>query len=281
MQKNGWNGRYHFRQIFSVNSRKGQVTLFIIIALLIVGILIFLLLWPTIKKGFVQEVSPEEYLKACTEQHVKEVVELVGKRGGSVNPGHAVSFQGEKIEYLCYTNEYYKTCVMQQPLLKQHVEYEIVNYVKPKVEECVQSLKGELEKRGYVVSSKRPDVSVSILPKNVHVDLKLGMSVTKDQTRSYDALRVSVKSPIYDLIMISGSILNYEAHYGDADPLAYMFYYPNLKVQKLKQEDGTKIYILQDRDSLQEFRFASRSLSWPAGYTGGVDTLALYPGREG
>ncbi len=259
--------------------RKGQITLFVIVALLIVGIVLVLLLWPSIKTTFVKEINPEAYVRSCTEQYVGEAIDLASKRGGSIEPVHTVSFQGERIEYLCYTNEYYKTCVMQQPLLKQHVEYEVVNYIKPKVEGCVQSLKGEMEKRGYGFSSKRPDVSVSILPKNVNVNVKLDMRITKDTTTTYDTVKVNVKNPIYDLVMIAGSILNFEARYGDADPLGYMFYYPNLKVQKIKQDDGTKIYILQDRDSGQTFQFASRSLSWPAGYTG-VDNLALYPGRK-
>lgn len=260
------------------NLKKGQVTLFIIIALLIVAAVLAFLLWPTIKKIVVKEINPEDYMKSCTESSVQEAVDLAAKRGGSINPNFAVSFQGEKIEYLCYTNKYYETCVMQQPLLKQHLEYEIANYIKPKIEECANSLKSELEKRGYAVSYNRPDVSLSIVPKKINVNIGMEMSITKDKTSTYNDMSVNVNSPIYDLVMVAGSILNFEARVGDSDPLAYMFYYPNLKVEKLKQEDGTKIYILQDRESGQEFWFASRSLSWPPGYAG-VDNLALYPGR--
>lgn len=275
MQKEGYERSLLRARI----GRKAQITLFVIVALLIVGIVLVLLLWPTIRTSFVKEINPEEYIRTCTSQYVEEAIDLSSRRGGSIEPVHTVSFQGQQVEYLCYTNDYYKTCVMQQPLLKQHVEYEVVNYVKPKVEGCVQNLQSEMEKRGYTVSYKRPDVSVAIIPKNVNVNVKLDMKITKESTATYETVRVSVKNPMYDLLMISGSILNFEARYGDADPLGFMFYYPNLKVQKIKQDDGTKIYILQDRDSGQTFQFASRSLSWPAGYTG-VDNLALYPGRK-
>lgn len=279
MQKKGFQNNWYCDSHRDSLGKKAQVTLFVLIALLIVGIVLVILLWPSIKTTFVKEINPEEYIKSCTAQYVEEAIDLASKSGGSIYPVHTVSFQGQQVEYLCYTNEYYKTCVMQQPLLKQHVEYEVVNYIKPKVEGCVQSLQGELEKRGYTVSYKRPDVSLSIIPKNINVNVKVGMTLTKEKTTTYDAVKVNVKNPIYDLIMIAGSILNFEARYGDADPLGYMFYYPNLKAQKIKQDDGTKIYILQDRESGQIFQFASRSLSWPAGYTG-VDQLALYPGRK-
>lgn len=264
MQKKGIVKNDFFKEL----RKQGQVTIFVIIALLIVGIALLLLLWPKIKTTFVKEINPQDYIKSCTEEYVQEAVNLASKRGGSISPAHAVTFGGEKIEYLCYTNEFYKTCVMQQPLLKQHVEYEIVNAIKPRIEGCITELKGQLEKRGYTVTSNRPDVSASIIPENININIKLGMSVAKEKSVNYDVVTVSVKNRLYDLILISTSILNFEARLGDSDPLNYMFYYPDLKIQKLKQDDGTKIYILEDRETGQIFQFASRSLSWPAGYTG-------------
>ncbi len=274
MQKECWNNK----EGLYFSHRKAQITVFIIVGIIIVVVALILLIYPSFKSGFSQEINPAEYIKSCTESAVKKSVEIAGKQGGSVHPQHTVSFQGENIEYLCYTNAYYKTCVMQQPLLKQHLEYELVNDIKPKIEDCVQSLQGELEKRGFTVAKQRPDVTLSIIPKTIDVNVKLGLKVTKGETSTYDTVTVQVPSSLYDLAMVSESILNFEARYGDADPLGYMFYYPDLKVQKLKQDDGTKIYILHNRNSGEEFQFASRSLSWPAGYIG-TDNLALYPGR--
>jgi len=45
-----------------------------------------------------------------------------------------------------------------------------------------------------------------------------------------------------------------------------MFLYPNLKVQKLKQGDGTKVYIIEDRNTKEKLQFATRSLVWPPGW---------------
>lgn len=73
---------------------------------------------------------------------------------------------------------------------------------------------------------------------------------------------------MYDLIMIASSIANYEAKYGDADSLTYMLYYPDIKVEKKEQSDGSRVYILTNKPTNEKFIFASRSIVWPPGYVG-------------
>ena len=68
------------------------------------------------------------------------------------------------------------------------------------------------------------------------------------------------------MIMIASSIQNFEAQYGDSVPETYMSLYPDIKVQKLKQEDGTKIYIITDRKTNERLVFATRSVAWPPGF---------------
>jgi hypothetical protein len=45
-----------------------------------------------------------------------------------------------------------------------------------------------------------------------------------------------------------------------------MSWYPNLKIEKKLQLDGTTIYIITDRDTEEVFQFASRSVVLPPGY---------------
>ena len=42
-------------------------------------------------------------------------------------------------------------------------------------------------------------------------------------------------------------------------------YYPDLNVQKIRRDDGVKIYIVTDKKDIK-FGFASRSYAWPPGY---------------
>jgi len=175
-------------------------------------------------------------------------------------------YGGEKVEYLCYTNQYYQTCVMQQPLLRQHVEREILDYIKPEALSCINNLKQNLRKKGWQVSQDREDISISIVPNKIEITVSGFSAVKEDIGERYDKFVVEKKSQLYNLIMLATSILNWEARYGDSDIKTYMLYYPNMKVEKYKQEDGSKIYTLTYTPTKEKFVFASRSLSWPAGY---------------
>lgn len=245
-------------------SKKAQLTIFIIIAIVIVAVLA-IVFWPNLKIIVTNTSTPQAYFESCVKDKAKEAIDLASKRGGSINPVNAIMYGGENVEYLCYTNEYYKTCTMQQPMLKRHVEYEVSRYIEDDVKSCVNSFKTEFERRGYQVSAGNPSISTEIVPENVIVNIKISMTITKETTEKYNLVKIPIKSKMYDFVMLSDSILNWEARYGDSDPLSFMVYYPDLKIEKLKQTDGSKIYILSNLDTKESFSFASRSLSWPGG----------------
>lgn len=244
---------------------RAQVTIWIIIAIVIVAV-IALIFYLTPLKNLVISSKPSIQIQDCVGSSLKSAIQEVSKTGGSISPVNYISYKGDKIEYLCYTNQYYQTCINQQPLLRQHVEREILDSIKPTAQTCINNLKQDLESRGYSITSKGEDISVSIEQNNVKVIFS-GLDVSKGSTgESYKSFVVEEKSRIYDLIMLTTSILNWEARYGDSDITSYMLYYPNIKVEKYKQEDGSKIYILTNRNTQDKFVFATRSLSWPAGY---------------
>lgn len=245
--------------------KRAQVTIFIIIAIIIVALLV-IFLYPRIKTSFFVSKSPQEFIESCMKDDINSALENLTRQGGSINPENAVLYKDNKIEYLCYTNEYYKTCVMQQPFLKQHFEQELASHLKNKAEGCMNSLTEDYQKRGYQVTSKKPGVSASLIPHNLRIEINTQITLKKEATESYDKISIVRRSELYDLLIISESILNLEARYGDSSPETYMLYYPDIKIEKLKQGDGSKIYRLENRETKERFFFASRSLSWSPGY---------------
>src|SRR3989344_2144718 len=244
-------------------NKKSQVTLWIIIAIVIIALIALIFYLTPLKTIFFPSIPQVEF-EGCVEK-IDEALELIGERGGSMNPALGYAYEGEKIEYLCYTNQYYKTCTMQQPLLKQHMEREILDYIKPETLSCIENVKNDLRKQGWQVSGDS-DLNIEILQDNIKISIS-GINLRKEDTgESYKKFEFYYKSRIYDLIMITSSILNWEARYGDSETTTYMAYYPNIKVEKYKQEDGSKVYKLTERESQEKFVFATRSLSWPGGY---------------
>jgi len=240
------------------------VTIFIILAIVIAAVLL-IIFYPRIKI-YVTPATPAGYVEDCVNERLGTFIEDSAGKGGRANPENFIMYQGKEIGYLCYTNEYYKMCVMQTPFLKQSFETEIEKYLAPIAEKCVNEMASDFQEKGYQAIVNSKNVSVEILPKNVKIIVNAPITLTKESTQSFNKFIIAKNSKMYDLLMISQSILNYEARYGDSNPETFMLYYPDIRVEKLKQGDGSKIYIVSDRNTNEKFVFATRSLSWPAGY---------------
>ena len=248
--------------------KRGQVTIFIILAIAILVVLVLLFLN---RGSFVvsQDQSPVYQIQQCMSDAAKQGIEIMNSQGGSMNPAPSYQYNGSRIQYLCYTNQYYGNCVMQKPLLKEDYEKELTTIVQPKVNSCLNSVKDSLVQNGYTVNYKTPSVSVQLVMNSVVISANnLSLDITKSNTEKYDSVKTQINSNLYNMLMIASSISDTEAHYGRTEIMSYMMNYPQLKVDKLPQDDGTKIYILNYKDTGEKFIFAIRSQVLPAGITG-------------
>ncbi len=210
-------------------------------------------------------VSPNNYLKQCIEEDSREILNLLVRQGGYSEPTNYITYKSEKIQYLCYTAENYKPCLIQQPLLTSYVAKEIKNFVEPAAKRCVQELKKDYERKGFNVQSTPGKINVSIVPGSINLDFISPMSITKDRTQTFQKFEVKLESELYDLLMTSVSILDYESTLGDSGTEFYMKYYPDLKIEKTRLDNGT-VYELSNVITKDEFKFATRGLMWPPGY---------------
>jgi len=253
--------------------KKGQVTIFIIAAVVVVAVGVLLYLsYPQIgiNLGF-ESQNPSEYIQDCISDDITNSVNKLSSQGGSLEPEHYVVYNNQKIEYLCYTSEYYKTCVVQQPMLKNHIEKEIKGDIDDKIKTCFDDLEKSYQKKGYEVNLRRGDFDVELLPKRIAVTFDNSLTLTKESSETYDSISVIVNNNLYELVSITNSIINWETSYGDAETTTYMNYYHDLGVEKKLQSDGTTVYILTDLNNENKFQFASRSVAWPPGY--GIDEV--------
>ncbi|MBI2044453.1 hypothetical protein HYT23_00180 [Candidatus Pacearchaeota archaeon] len=251
-------------------SQRGQVTLFIILAIIIIalGLLIYFL-FPKIKTslGF-QEESPYQYLEGCLDKnYLQDKINEISLQGGSLNPEHYLVYNGKNLEYLCYTNKYYESCIVQQPFLKRHVETEIENIIRENANDCFAQLENEYKDKGYETSSRKGGVEVELLPKRIIFKFNSTLTISKDgNSENFNLFRVVLNNNLYELVAIASSIVEGETLFGDIETTYYMSLYPELKVEKKIQTDGSTVYILTDRNTENKFQFASRSMAWPPGY---------------
>ncbi|MEK6897938.1 MAG: hypothetical protein AABX28_01120 [Nanoarchaeota archaeon] len=249
-------------------NQRGQLTIFIIVAVILLAlILLIYFFFPGIITNLgITPQTPDAFIKNCMEDEINNNVEQISVQGGSLNPEHYILYNSKRIEYLCYTNEYYKTCVMQQPMLKSHIENEIKNSIEDETSKCFISLKENFEKQGFEVNLGTGETSVELLPKRIVVTLNRTLTLTKGESQRYEKFDIILNNNLYELTSIANSILNWEARYGDSETTMYMNSYHWLKAEKKTQIDGTTVYILTDSDDGSKLQFASRSVAWPPGY---------------
>ncbi|MBI2046621.1 hypothetical protein HYT26_00450 [Candidatus Pacearchaeota archaeon] len=249
-------------------SKRSQVTLFIIIAIIIVAAVIgfFVFFKPSFKPA-PQIESPEAYIESCMKDAAKDAIDILDIQGGDINPINYFNYQNKKVRYLCYTNLNYEKCTNQEPMLKQHIESEITNYAMPALKECVSSIKKDFEKRGYAVETSTDNIllKTSIQPENVVIDAEFEFSASKGEEKiKSDKFESILKEQLYSLIGLSSEIINQEITWGNFNIDGYMMLYPKHKVERDKVNE-IKIYTLTERATQRQFRFAVRGYVLPAG----------------
>lgn len=248
--------------------KKGQVTIFVILGILIViaGLLIYFFM-PNIKSTFTGlETNPETYLQNCIEDDLLDSTLTLAKQGGEFDPQKYYLFEDTKVNYLCYTSNYYDLCVVQQPFLREHFQEELTQAIQPTVDSCFEELKEDYSNRNYDVQMTKGDIQVKILPQRIDLEINNSLSLSKKEVLNYDSFNVVLNNNLYQVLAIMESIVEHESVLGQAETTDFMTLYRNMKVEKLKQTEGTKIYKITDRTTEDVYMFASRSQVFPPGY---------------
>ncbi|VVB82136.1 Uncharacterised protein [uncultured archaeon] len=251
-----------------VINKKGQVTIFIIIAVIMVGTIVtfFVLRSGVVPQiGGQQEKSPSSFLQTCLENKIAETTKLISSQGGylsnSLNKTFkftgATSYVG--ISYLCYTNGYYVPCINQQPMLISHLKKEVKDHISKDVKNCFDALGTSLTQQGYTVDSKYSGFDVELTDGRIKVPIDGKITLSKTgETSNYDNLNVSFQSKFYDTAIVVQEIVSQEARFCNFEYLGFMLLYPQWEIHKLFTSDSTRIYTVKNIGSADTFNFAVR-----------------------
>lgn len=241
--------------------KKGQVTIFILLGIMIVSAILVFFLWA--QPTYFSEGSGVKGFEGCVEDVLeKGITELEGK-AGFIDADFTYQYKGEDLTYLCYTNDFYVTCTVQVPFLKNVFDENLESLIRGEVDACYDASLDDLRAQGYAVTSGGVDYNVEIEPGAVRLEIDAPTVVGSSKVSRFN---VVVNKPVYEMVMIATSILQFETKYGDADVSTMMIYYPDYYIEKTKRGEGTTIYSLENKVYGNTFKFASRSLVWPAGY---------------
>jgi len=245
-------------------NKKGQLTIFIIIALVIVVGLLIYFLW--IGPSYVYPERERLGFERCVQEVVNENINNLGVNGGFIQPEFFISYKNEIIPYLCYTNLYYENCINQNPFLIDNFQNNLLEASEAEIWACYESSLNALERQGYNVIEGERNLSIELVPGKANIIINAPVVLTGEGSQRFTRFNVAVNSKIYEMLSLSTSIIQFETQYGDSDVTSMMALYPDYVIDKFKQGDGTTIYIIEDKENKNKFQFASRSLVLPPGY---------------
>jgi len=203
-----------------MNNKLGQVTIFIIVAIVIVlGIVAYFMLRTGVESSLSVEVQPVyDYYLSCLEETSREGIHLLGEQGGRIEipdfePGSAympfssqLDFFGQPIPYWMYVSG--NNLLREDVPLKSEMEQELEDYVSERLYDCDFS---NFEMAGFDVYVEGDSVSAKI--KDLNVDLNVNTKLTiyyENQSAIVSGHEVSVDSKLGKFYDMALDVYNFE-----------------------------------------------------------------------
>jgi len=249
---------------------RGQVTIFIIIAVLIIAVISLFLYFRTdvIKPSETSgtpEANIEGGMKICMNKKIMEGAALIGDRGGYfASPlNKTFKFTDEtkysSFPYLCYIQNYYETCTIQYGSLLRDVNDNLKKYLERDIRNCMDETVNSLESKGYTVDVKDEGFTLEVIPENIKINMLTKIKLTyQGQTKNYENFNFKVKSALWDNVALANRIINSESIYCYFDSAGLSLLYPKFEIKKVVSSDSSTLYRITNLETGEKFRFAVR-----------------------
>ncbi|MBS3065567.1 hypothetical protein J4229_00785 [Candidatus Pacearchaeota archaeon] len=174
-------------------NKKGQVAIFVIIALVIVGgiITFYAFREQIFAKQIPAELRPVfDYYKSCVEDESKTALDLAGSQGGFVSPGEYIpgseyapfssqlNFLGFPVPYWFYLSG--NGLVKENVPQKSQIENEISIYIEENLDDRCNF--DEFYAKGFSIDLGTPKVKTTIQDSKVVVSIGMNTIVSKDES---------------------------------------------------------------------------------------------------
>lgn len=244
-----------------LTKKRGQVTIFIILAIVIVvilGTVIYVVMRSDSSLGSLEQdrtfvegqlSGVQSYIKSCGEETVSNYVPELLKNGGknSIEP-HALTYYGGDVNYLVYESQ-------NKMNLRVEIERRISEQVEQKLkDECslgaYDDINPKTQKRDMEVETLLLDDSIKVSV-NYPIVFKKGKYQTEISDYSF-----SVDSSFGRLYRVADTITNREVN-GEFDAVSYMMTYPDINIKKDSLDLDNKVYVINLEGGKEYLIFAT------------------------
>lgn len=249
-------------------NNKGQVTIFIILAIMIVAAIILLFVLYNKNQLSIKPTStdnPKDFLETCIQTNLEEAIDKIITNSGYIQlPEKTKSYKGRDIPYLCYTANTNEKCYPTEAVWIEHLENEIHNYVNDKVSNCINQMKGNYEAKAYQINVNYKGFVISLVPDKIKVIIDVGITTKKaDEQRKFSSVEITTFTPLYEMAILIHKIIYEEAKYCNSDYTLIMRTNLWAEVTKDQTGDDEKVYTIKDTKTEKSMQFALRNCVQP------------------
>ncbi len=254
--------------------KKGQVTIFIIVGILIVAsVALFFASRAGIIPGVgggTKEADVNSFLNVCFEDEVKNAVNELAIFGGYFNNPNNLKFKFmdegiyRNISYLCYTQNNFRPCVVQKPTFFSDFQKNIEEEISDVVYACFKDMLDSFDKQGFEVGkdSRLNGFEIDLASKRIILQTYSKVVLTKaGETKIQENFQVVIPSRIYEVLNVVEEIINQESNYCYFERRGFGLMYPEFEIDLFRMEDFTEIYTVENTYTSEKFRFAVRGCS--------------------
>ncbi len=200
--------------------KRGQVTIFIVVAIVVIGIVGVLIYLNTNKnqesKSVLETDSVHSFVQLCLDETLKEGVEFVGLQGGYYNEPVLSKY------YIFYNIPYYWSAGENKIPEINKIEEEISEYVEDNLDYCLNDFK--IFENSYEIKASEINVkSLDVLDNEVQVNIDYPISVQAgEKIVEFKKFDSSVSSDLKKAYDISKQIIEEQKKTPNEIPLGFI-----------------------------------------------------------
>jgi hypothetical protein len=261
------DSRSYFENSFGLppKSKRSQITVFVIIALVIVASIILLFVSiPSQQARISPARDPQGYIQACAKIALTVAELKVIATGGFTNPPDYLLFNNTKLTWMCYTPFNEQLCTNKHPMLNKEIETEIKKEILPKISKCFEDVEKALANSEYTQQETSLDVAVSEKYLSARISKPISY-VKNNQKLEITNFDVSLFSPLFRFIMFENDIINQELNCNcgketcNADILELNKRNRDFEVRRFVTGKNEKVYSIKEVLTEKQFNFAVRN----------------------
>lgn len=250
--------------------KKAQLTIFIVIALVILAVVGSVFLWvyrDKIGANFGGAIDIKSSIEECINQELINAEKEIFQDNGYYNlSSNYYLYYGEKVPFLCASSQFYKPCINQEPNFMGHISNEMTVRMNASLKQCLQEAKSLLEKNGYSVKLENESYSFEIGLTKLTASIEGAISAEKNEDkRIYRGFSSSINSPLLEVVNSVTSVVNFESALCEFNDITWMKYHGAIGILKFVGGDGVKVYTVTDKDSEKAIKFAVSTCILPGG----------------